>query len=376
MRGSLWVAMVGLSLPVAVRAADEKSEDLFSPKSAPLKIEITLDKENRAQLDKDVRKYVKCTFKANDKVYKDVGIHLKGAAGSFRGFDDKPALTFNFDKFVKGQVFFGLDKLHLNNSVQDDGYFNEMVAADLFQRAGLPAARFIHVRVEINGRKVGMYLLKEGYDKTFLKRHFEDASGNLYDGGFLQDIDAPIKQDSGAGKEHKDLKVLLAACREPNEKKRWELLNKNLDVKRFVTLACMETLICDWDGYVRNRNNYRLYHDPKTDKFVFIPHGKDQLFQNNGEPLWHGWGSIVGQAVLNHPEGKKLYIARMKELITKVFTTENIHKTIDDYAPRGKLVAEGIDKNYAKDFANRAETEKQRMKERVEFVKKEVKNLK
>ena len=80
--------------------------------------------------------------------------------------------------------------------------------------------------------------------------------------------------------------------------------------------------------------------------------------------------------MLNHPEGKKLYIARMKELITKVFTTENIHKTIDDYAARGKLVAEAIDKNYAKDFANRAETEKQRMKERVEFVKKEVKNLK
>ena len=319
---------------------------------------------------------MRVTFKANDTTLNDVGMHLKGAAGSFRGFDDKPALTLNFDKFSKGQVFFGLDKVHLNNSVQDGSYFNEIIAADLFSRAGLPAARFTHARVELNGRKVGMYLVKEGYDKTFLKRYFPDSSGNLYDGGFLQDIDAAIKQDSGTGKEHQDLKVLLAACREPNEKKRWELLNKTLDVEKFVTLAVMETLIGDWDGYARNRNNYRLYHDPKTDKFVFIPHGKDQLFQNPGDGIWHGWGSIVGQAVLNHPEGKKMYIARMKELVEKVFTIESMHKTIDAYLPRAKEIAEKIDKGYGMGFENEAKAEKQRIKDRVDFVKKELPNLK
>ncbi|WP_020471317.1 CotH kinase family protein [Zavarzinella formosa] len=376
MRWTLLVGMFGLGWPVAGMAADDKATELFNPKAPPLKIEITLDKENKALLDKDPRKYVRCTFKANDLTLNDVGLHLKGAAGSFRGWDDKPALTLNIDKFTKGQTFFGMDKIHLNNSVQDGSYFNEIVAADVFGRAGLPTARFTHVRVELNGRKVGMYLLKEGYDKTFLKRFFPDASGNLYDGGFLQDIDAAIKQDSGSGKDRKDLQALVAACRTPDEKKRWEAVNKLLDVEKFISLACMEVLTVDWDGYTRNRNNYRLYHDPKTDKFVFIPHGKDQLFQNAGDAIWHGWGSIVGQAVLNHPEGKKLYIARMKELMEKVFTSESINKTIDSYVPRMKEIAEKIDKNYPKEVENQANAEKQRIKDRIEFVKKELPKLK
>lgn len=373
----IWIVpMFVLTTNILAQAPADKAAELFNPKSPPLKIEITVDKANKAQLDKDPRKYVRCTFKAGDTTFDDVAIHLKGAAGSFRGFDDKPAFTINFDKLKKDQAFFGLDKIHLNNSVQDGSYFNEIIAADLCARAGLPAARFIHVRLELNGRKVGMYLLKEGYDKTFLKRYFSDASGNLYDGGFLQDIDAPLKQDSGSGKGHADLKVLVAACREGDAKKRWEALQKNLDIDRFVTLCVMETLIGDWDGYARNRNNYRLYHDPKTDKFVFIPHGKDQLFQNPGEGLWHGWQGMVANAVLNHPEGKKLYIAKMNQVVKDVFTVDSVNKLVDDYVPRAKEIAAKIDPNWPKGFEGEANNVKKRVKDRIDFVNRELKNLK
>ncbi len=371
-----WALLVGVVGAGFAGAAEDKAAEVFNPKAPPLKIEIMIDKENKALLDKDPRKYVKVTFQANDLVLKDVGMHLKGAAGSFRNWDDKPALTLNFNKFVKGQLFHGMDKTYLNNSAQDGCYFNEIVAADVFARAGLPTARFTHVRVELNGRKVGMYLLKEGYDKPFLSRFFPDNTGNLYDGGFLQDIDAALKQDRGPTTDRKDLQALLAACRIADEKKRWEAVNKLMDVEKMVSLAAMETLTGDWDGYARNRNNYRLYHDPKTDKFVFIPHGKDQLFQNPGDALWHGWQGIAAAAVLNHPEGKKLYIARMNELMKTVFTAESINKVIDAYVPRAKEIAKEIDKNYPKEFENQANAEKQRIKERIEFVKKELPKLK
>ena len=65
------------------------------------------------------------------KTYENVGIHLKGAAGSFRGIDDRPALTLNFDKFQKGQDYHDLDKIHLNNSVQDPSYLNELICSEL-----------------------------------------------------------------------------------------------------------------------------------------------------------------------------------------------------------------------------------------------------
>jgi len=377
MRWFMIPLVVGLLVCERGFAADDPSTEVFDPKSPPMKIEIFVDNENLALLKRDPRQYVRCTFRTRDKSYENVAIHLKGAAGSFRGWDDKPALTLNFDKFKKGQTFFGMDKIHLNNSVQDGYYFNEIIGYHLFHQAGLPAARFIHVRVELNGRKVGMYLLKEGYDKTFLKRNFENDSGNLYDGGFLVDIDGPLKQDSGSGKDRKDIQPLLAACREPDAKKRWELLNKHLDVDRFISLAVMEVLLCDWDGYVRNRNNYRLYHDPKTDKFVFIPHGKDQLFGNPGDGLWHGWNSIVGRAVLDHPEGKKLYIARMNALSKTVFTKDNIYGIVDSYVPRAKEIAEKTRPGFGKEFENNASQWKNgNIKQRLEFVARELPKLK
>ena len=41
-----------------------------------------------------------------------------------------------------------------------------------------------YVRVNLNGKALGLYLLTEGWDKTFLKRYFKNLKGNLYDGGF------------------------------------------------------------------------------------------------------------------------------------------------------------------------------------------------
>jgi hypothetical protein len=38
-------------------------------------------------------------------VIRDVGVHLKGSAGSFRQLGDKPAFTIKFDHFVPGQKY-------------------------------------------------------------------------------------------------------------------------------------------------------------------------------------------------------------------------------------------------------------------------------
>src|SRR5947199_6835908 len=114
--------------------------------------------------------------------YKEVSLHLKGGAASFRPVDHKPALTLNFDKFVDKQRFHGLDKIHLNNSVQDPAWMTEIVCGDLFLAAGVPTARGTHAVIELAGKPRGLYVLKEGYNRTFLKRFFPNPDGNLYDG--------------------------------------------------------------------------------------------------------------------------------------------------------------------------------------------------
>jgi hypothetical protein len=162
------------SLPFAVAALllgaqnsgarSDESAELFKHKGPLPVFRIEIDSANTDQMRRDPRRYAICTVHVGDKSYPGVGIHIKGAAGSTRPWDDKPALTLAFDKVNDKQRFRGLDKVHLNNSVQDPRYLNEILCSEMMLAAGVPTARATHCLVELNDRKVGLYVLKEGYD--------------------------------------------------------------------------------------------------------------------------------------------------------------------------------------------------------------------
>jgi spore coat protein CotH len=364
--------------PLHAQAAKvDPSAELFTPGKVPL-FRITLDAENLKKLLKDPRAYVRCTVEIGDLKFPDVGIHLKGAAGSYQNWDQKPALTLNADKFKDGQLIKGLDKLHLNNSVQDGSYLNEILYAEIAAAFGIPCARAGHALVELNGRKVGFYVVKEGFDNRFIKRYFPKAiGGNLYDGGFLQDVDADLKLGSGPGNDRKDLKALAAACRIGDAKKRYEAVSKLVDVDLFVADCAMQILTDDWDGYMRNRNNYRVYFPPKDGKAVFIPHGKDQLWQQTNSSLWPGAGAMVSRAILDYPEGKKATLAKLKELSEKHFDVEKLNKRIDEWAkPAREAMKSTGDKNLPGWFDGQVNGLKDRLKQRAAYIKKELPRMK
>src|SRR5206468_647386 len=102
-----------------------------------LRLRLELRPEDMQSLREENRRYVRSTIRAGDDVYREVGIHLKGATGSFHGLDDKPGLTLDFGRFTNGQRFQGLRKIHLNNSVEDPSYLNEKIGSELFRAAGL-----------------------------------------------------------------------------------------------------------------------------------------------------------------------------------------------------------------------------------------------
>src|SRR5579859_8155354 len=86
-------AAVGLSpLPAWGRkTGDERAEFFADGKIYDIVVELS-DKD-LASLRQDSRKYVKATIREGGKICgKDVGVHVKGSAGSVRSVDDKPAL--------------------------------------------------------------------------------------------------------------------------------------------------------------------------------------------------------------------------------------------------------------------------------------------
>lgn len=283
-----------------------------------------------AGLDPD-RPEVEATVRCGDQTFTNVALHLKGAAGSFRPYDDKPAFTLNFAKRAKGQSFRGMPKVSLNNSVQDPTYVSETLCRDLYRQAGVPVPRTDHVTVEVNGRDLGLYVLAEGWGKAFVKQHFGDDDGNLYDGGFVQDVfERPLDVVSGRHKDqHPGLGRLAKALEEGNPDRRWAALTNALDVERFVSLVAVDVIICNWDGYAINRNNYRIYDDPGTGRLVFMPHGLDQTFgigqrMPTSSPIRFPMRAQVAAAVLEHPEGRRRYMARIGHLATHVFHEDRL----------------------------------------------------
>lgn len=351
---------------------EDKTKKLFEGRMVP-SFRIEIAPPEMQKLRNEPRKYVKAQIKVTtpdgEQTFKDVAIHLKGAAGSFRGVDDRPALTVNLDKFTKDQEFYDLDKFHLNNSVQDGAYINEWLSGELCLADGVPTARATHARVWLNNKELGFYVLKEGYDKKFLKRHFSDDSGNLYDGGFCQEIDANLEKDSGNGpNDRSDLKALVAACRENDLVKRKEALEKVLDIDQYCRFMALELLCCHWDGYVRNRNNYRIYFNPKNgNRAVFIPHGMDQMFGDPGFDCLGG-GSLVSNAVLQIPEFRTRYREILLEKSALFTPADKVLEKVD--AERTHIIntIKEFNPGWSNDVGNQINGLKDRLRQRAVSV--------
>jgi hypothetical protein len=349
-------------------AKPDASDDLFRKGQIPRLWIETAEAELR-QLEKDKRTYVRCKVNEDDKKeYTGVGIHLKGGLGSFQELKDKPALTLKFDKFQPGSRFHDLHKIHLNNSVQDPTYLNELICSEICLAAGVPTPRAGHARVWLNGRDLGFYVLKEGFDRTLLRRHFRNWRGNLYDGGLLQDIDGELVKQAGAGprNDRQDLKALLYAVREPDPNQRWQQLEQLLDLDRFLTFMAVERMMCHWDGYCLNRNNYRLYHDPATNKWYFLAHGMDQMFGDPNMGILDEPAALVAQAVFRNPAWRARYREKVEQLVPLFNPPTPLLKRIDEVRARIRPVIQAMSENAAREHDNQVKGFKERITARAQ----------
>jgi hypothetical protein len=383
----------------AARAEKQKIDPIDAYfASGPLpRLHIEADAAELRGLDGNPKTYIRAQIREiapgeAEHVYRDVGMHLKGGFGSIRPVADKPALTLNFDKFIHGQSFHGLDKLHLNNSVQDASYMCEYIGGWMFRESGVPAPRVSAAHVWLNGRDLGIFVLKEGFDAPFYKRFFKDHSGDLYDGNFTDvnrnmlvhlgehksppvdpnDVDAVQKRETHLselrGKAASRLRELADACEEIDPLKRHQMLEGVLDVDRFFTFLACETMVAHWDGYATNRNNYRIYHDRKTGRLVFLPHGMDQLFQRPEHSLY-GNNSLVALALtINNPADRKRYLDRVAEIRKHAMKTDAITAELARFAARIKPLFEEMGPAALANHVARTQILRKRIIDRCEAI--------
>jgi spore coat protein H len=368
-------AVLGLACHIGFAAEATPMEQVAvapEPKTAPgaelfgteriCRLRLVIAAEDIVVLRRDSRYYVPAVVHDGDEVFQQVGIHLKGSTGSFRSIDDKPALTLSFSKFVPGQTFHGLRKIHLNNSVEDASYFNEYAGSQLFRAAKVPAPRITHALVELNGRRLGLYVLKEGFAEEFLSQYFQKTNGNLYDTGVGYDVDEALDKDQGDGPDDRsDLQALALAAHEADPLKRWHQLGKVLDLERFISFMAMEVITGHRDGYCLARNNFRVYQDLDTGKMVFFPHGMDQLFGRPDAPIQPTFSGLVARALMETPEGRSRYRERLSLLVTNAFDVPALHTHADALLAR---VRPRLDANEARALERAIAAVKERVAQR------------
>jgi hypothetical protein len=312
-------------------------------------VSIQVAPEHLKALEYDHEQRIPCDITLNGVAIHNAGIRQKGGAGSGSTLSAKPGWSLKFDEFVKGQRYQGLDRLLLNNANQDRGLLNEHLAYELYRRAGLSAPRTAHAVVMLNGKLYGFYVVREAYDKRALRGMFGDGGGNLYEGPCCVDFAAPLgspaeldlKDEQEEGRSREDLRALAAIVETAPDDTLEQQLEAVLDVDAFLTGYALEVALAHWDGYVLNLNNYYVYHRPRDGRFVFLPHGMDQLMDRPDlDPLQEP-RSRLAQRVREHPALNARFLARLNTVVREVWNdaamqarAEAVRGVIES-APRG-----------------------------------------
>jgi hypothetical protein len=196
--------------------------------------------------------------------------------------------------------------------------------------------------------------------------------GNLYDGGFCQDIDKRLNPNAhGQKNDRADLKQLHVAVTETDLAERWRKTEELVDINEFVSFVAMELMMAHWDGYALNRNNYRISFDPTTKKASFFGHGMDQIFGDANASILDQPGAMVATAVMKRPEWRTLYRKRIKEFLP-LFDGDRLVRKIRDVEDRLHPILEAMNGDEARahehsvrDLANRIQAREKSLREQV-----------
>lgn len=294
-------------------------------------VRIALGTDGAAALRSDPRRYVRADVTVDGEVFRGARIHLKGSTGSFRKLDEKPSLTIDLGAVGGLRAFRGVAKIHLDNSVEDPSYLCELIGSEIFRSAGIPAPQVSHARVALDGRDLGLYVLKEAFTPDFLLRSFPGVDSALLEPGPGQDIDGRMQVKSGkpAARIQARRRALAVAASETEPSVRWRRLEETLDVDRFITSMAVEVLIGHRDGYALARNNFRLHIDVASGKAVFLPQGMDQLFAPVDLPLVPQMSGSIARAVMDSSEGRRRYEARIRELAPQVLDVDALTQRVN-----------------------------------------------
>ena len=126
--------------------------------------------------------YSVCTAVIDGESFSNVAIRAKGntSLSSVSKYgNNRYSFKIEFDHY-DSKTYYGLDKLSLNNIIQDNTYMKDYLVYTLMREQGVPSPLCSFVNILINGEPFGVYLAVEGIEDSFIERNYGTSDGDLY----------------------------------------------------------------------------------------------------------------------------------------------------------------------------------------------------
>ncbi|HAY73690.1 MAG TPA: spore coat protein CotH [Ruminococcaceae bacterium] len=138
--------------------------------------------------------YTSCAVVIDNEAYKNVAIRAKGNTSltQVKSYgNNRYSFKIEFDHYDSTKSYHGLDKLCLNNIIQDNTYMKDYLCYRMMSEFGVDSPLCSYVYITVNGEDWGLYLAVEGIEDSFLQRSYGNDVGELY---------KPDSQSMGGGR--------------------------------------------------------------------------------------------------------------------------------------------------------------------------------
>ena len=126
--------------------------------------------------------YSSCAVVIDGESYKNIAIRAKGNTSLSQVANygnDRYSFKIEFDHYNDATTYHGLDKLCLNNIIQDNTYMKDYLCYTMMNYAGVSSPLCSFAYITVNGEDWGLYLSVEAVEDSFIERNY-DSTGNLY----------------------------------------------------------------------------------------------------------------------------------------------------------------------------------------------------
>ncbi len=352
---TLLLLLYGIAAAARAQPSFPENGELFVDTVVP-SVYITINPDTLAWIyaNPESNREFRATFvfdngNVRDTIY-PVGFRLRGNTSRYAL---KKSFKVSFNAFTQGGQYYGVEKMNLNGEHNDPSVMRSKIMWDILRRFGIAAPRANHVMVFINGNYHGVYVNVEHIDEEFALSRFGSKRGNLYKCLYPADL-AYRGPDPDSYKlwdgtrwtyelktnkqenDFSDLAGFIGVLHNSSVDRLLCDLDRVFNVWDYLRVMAVQIFCGDWDGYIYNKNNYYLYHNPLTGKFEYIPYDVDNTFGIDWMGIdwatrniyaWHPGGDQqrpLYQRIINTPELRDRFTFYASELIGWVIDLDSL----------------------------------------------------